>query len=110
MSVPEPQPVPQSVLSPLTNSAVFLVVTVDPGGEPVVRELLSDLSGLVRAVGFRIPEGELTCVAGIGSEAWGPRLNGARAGAREDLRGEGRKVEGGGWTKCFYESVVRGGG
>lgn len=78
MSVPEPQPVPQSVLSPLTNSAVFLVVTVDPGGEPVVRELLSDLPGLVRAVGFRIPEGELTCVAGIGSEAWDRLFTGPR--------------------------------
>ena len=68
----EPQPVPQAVLSPLTNSAVFLVVTVDPGGEPVVRELLTDLAGLVRAVGFRIPAGELTCVTGIGSDAWDP--------------------------------------
>lgn len=78
MSVPEPQPVPQAVLSPLTNSAVFLVVTVDPGGEPVVRELLTDLSGLVRAVGFRVPEGELTCVTGIGSEVWDRLFTGPR--------------------------------
>ncbi|WP_405875303.1 Dyp-type peroxidase [Streptomyces sp. NBC_00005] len=76
--MPESQPVSQAVLSPLTSSALFLVVTVDPSGEPVVRELLTDLAGLVRSVGFRLPEGELTCVTGIGSDAWdrlfvGPR-------------------------------------
>jgi putative iron-dependent peroxidase len=72
------QPVPQAVLSPLTSSAVFLVVTVDPGGEPVVRELLADLAGLVRSVGFRVPEGVLTCVAGIGSTAWDRLFTGPR--------------------------------
>ncbi|WP_406349952.1 Dyp-type peroxidase [Streptomyces sp. NBC_00658] len=76
--MPEPQPVPQAVLSPLTGSAIFLVVTVDPGGEPVVRELLTDLAGLVRSVGFRIPEGELTCVTGIGSDAWDRLFSGPR--------------------------------
>jgi putative iron-dependent peroxidase len=48
--------VPQPVLSPLTTSAIFLVMTIDPGGEPVARDLLSDLSALQRAVGFRVPE------------------------------------------------------
>ena len=76
--MPEPQPVPQAVLSPLTSSAVFLVVTIDSGGEPVVRELLTDLAGLVRSVGFRIPEGELTCVTGIGSDAWDRLFAGPR--------------------------------
>jgi putative iron-dependent peroxidase len=76
--VPEPQPVPQAVLSPLTSSAVFLVVTVDPGGEKVVRELLGDLAGLVRSVGFRVPEGALTCVTGIGSDAWDRLFTGPR--------------------------------
>ncbi|WP_405933525.1 Dyp-type peroxidase [Streptomyces sp. NBC_00827] len=76
--MPEPQPVPQAVLSPLTGSAIFLVVTVDPGGEPVVRELLTDLAGLVRSVGFRIPEGELTCVTGIGSDVWDRLFSGPR--------------------------------
>ncbi|WUR93599.1 Dyp-type peroxidase [Streptomyces sp. NBC_01262] len=74
----EPQPVPQAVLSPLTSSAVFLVVTVDPGGEQVVRELLTDLAGLVRSVGFRVPEGALTCVTGIGSTAWDRLFAGPR--------------------------------
>ncbi|MFG3050109.1 Dyp-type peroxidase [Kitasatospora sp. NPDC048239] len=71
---------PQAVLAPLTSAAVFLVLTVDPGGEPAVRELLPDLAGLRRAVGFRAPEGGLTCVTGIGSAAWG-RLFGGPAPA-----------------------------
>jgi putative iron-dependent peroxidase len=50
---------PQPVLSPLTAAAVFLVVTINPGGEDAVRDLLGDFSGLQRSVGFRIPEGEL---------------------------------------------------
>ncbi|WP_285709607.1 Dyp-type peroxidase [Microtetraspora sp. NBRC 16547] len=71
-------PVPQQVLSPLTRAAIFLVVTVDPGGEPVVRSLLPDLSGLQRAVGFRVPEGGLNCVTAIGSQAWDRLIGGTR--------------------------------
>ncbi|MCQ4082445.1 Dyp-type peroxidase [Streptomyces sp. RB6PN25] len=67
MAGPSLGPTPQPVLTPLTTAAVFLVVTVDAGGEPVARELLSDLPGLQRAVGFRAPNGALSCVAGIGS-------------------------------------------
>ncbi|MER6944231.1 Dyp-type peroxidase [Nonomuraea sp. NPDC000554] len=70
--------IPQPVLSPLTTAAIFLVVTVDPGGEPVARELLSDLSGLERSVGFRVPDGRLSCVTGIGSDAWGRLFGGPR--------------------------------
>jgi len=61
---------PQSVLTPLTEAAIFLVVTVDPGGEGAVRDLLPDLASLVRAVGFRLPDGALSCVTGIGSQLW----------------------------------------
>jgi putative iron-dependent peroxidase len=61
---------PQPVLTPLTEAAIFLVLTVHPGGEDTVRDVLADVSGLKRSVGFRIPEGELSCVVGIGSEAW----------------------------------------
>jgi putative iron-dependent peroxidase len=70
MAQPDRQVVPQSVLSPLTTSAIFLVVTIDPGGEQVARDLLGDLPALERAVGFRVPELRLSCVAGIGSQAW----------------------------------------
>jgi putative iron-dependent peroxidase len=66
------------VLSPLTAAAIFLVVTVNHGGEDTVRDLLPDVAGLQRSVGFRIPGGGLQVVAAIGSSAWdrlslGPR-------------------------------------
>jgi putative iron-dependent peroxidase len=61
---------PQAVLSSLTEAAIFLVVAVDAGGEEQIRALLADVSGLKRSVGFRVPEGELTCVAGLGSALW----------------------------------------
>jgi porphyrinogen peroxidase len=64
---------PQPVLSPLTKAAIFLVVTVDPGGEDTVRDLLPDVPALQRAVGFRVPDEFLTCVVGIGADVW-PRL------------------------------------
>jgi putative iron-dependent peroxidase len=60
----------QAVLTPLTEAAIFLVMVVEPGGEGAVREALADVPGLRRSVGFRIPEGELTCVVGVGSDLW----------------------------------------
>jgi putative iron-dependent peroxidase len=60
----------QAVLSPITEAAIFLVLTVESGGEDQVRELLADVSGLKRSVGFRAPEAGLTCVTGIGSCLW----------------------------------------
>ncbi|MYS22912.1 putative iron-dependent peroxidase [Streptomyces sp. DvalAA-14] len=68
--MPAPGSRPQPVLSPLTTDAIFLVVTVDPGGEQAVRDLLADLAGLVRALGFGAPGSSLSCVAGVGSDAW----------------------------------------
>jgi porphyrinogen peroxidase len=60
----------QSILAPLTEAAIFLVLTVDPDAEDAVRDVLADVGGLKRSVGFRIPEGELSCVVGIGSQLW----------------------------------------
>src|SRR5262249_22466461 len=54
----------------ITEAAIFLTVTVEDGAEDAVRDVLADASGLKRSVGFRIPEGELTCVVGIGATAW----------------------------------------
>ena len=76
VSEAEPRPESQRILTPLTEAAIFLVLTVAPGGEEIVRELLADVSGLKRSVGFRIPEGELVCVTAIGSGLW-DRLFGA---------------------------------
>jgi porphyrinogen peroxidase len=60
----------QPVLTPLTEAAIFLVVTVRDGREADVRDLLGDVAGLGRSVGFRVPDGELRCVVGIGSDLW----------------------------------------
>ncbi|MBO0824879.1 MAG: Dyp-type peroxidase [Actinobacteria bacterium] len=70
--------IPQAVLSPLTRAAIFLVVTIDPGGELVARDLLAGLGDLVKAVAFRVPGGELSCVSGIGSHAWNRLFTGPR--------------------------------
>ncbi|MBO0849154.1 MAG: Dyp-type peroxidase [Pseudonocardia sp.] len=66
----------QGVLAPPARSAIFLVLTVRPGTDDDVRDLLADLAGLTRAVGFRAPEDGLSCVAGIGADLW-DRLYGA---------------------------------
>jgi porphyrinogen peroxidase len=71
-----PPPVPQPILTPLTEAAIFMVVTIEPGAEEQVRDLLADFSGLTRSVGFRVPDGELAAVVGIGSSMW-DRLFGA---------------------------------
>jgi porphyrinogen peroxidase len=62
----------QPVDAKLTRAAIFLVVTLDAGTKhnTAVRSLCADLSALVRGVGFRIPDGRLSCVMGIGSDAW----------------------------------------
>lgn len=61
---------PQAILTPLTEAAIFLVLTVGPGSEDEVRGVLADVSGLTRSVGFRVPDAALTCVVGVGSLVW----------------------------------------
>jgi porphyrinogen peroxidase len=68
---------PQPILSLPTEAAIFLVVTAPPGSEAELAEALADVAGIKRSVGFRVPEGELTCVVGIGAVLW-DRLTGAR--------------------------------
>ncbi len=65
-------PVPQTVASPLTRAAIFLVVTINPGPRHIstVRSFCADLSALIRSVGFRVLDGDLSCIAGFGSDAW----------------------------------------
>ena len=67
---PPPGSTQQPVLTPLTGAAIFLVLTLDAGGEATTRELLADLSGLQRSVSFRALDGGLAVVASIGSAAW----------------------------------------
>ena len=64
--------VSQPVAAPLTRAAIFLIVTINPGPDDraAVRSFCADLSAVCRAVEFRNLEAGLTCVMGIGSEAW----------------------------------------
>ncbi|MEV0687293.1 Dyp-type peroxidase [Nocardia sp. NPDC050378] len=62
---------PQRVLVPLTQAAIFLVATIDEGGEAAVRELLAEVDDLRKSDGFRTPDQHLSCVVGIGHRAWG---------------------------------------
>ena len=64
--------IPQPVSAPLTRAAIFLVVTINPGTDncATVRSLCPDLATLLRAVAFREPEGNLSCIMAFGSAAW----------------------------------------
>src|SRR6476469_10872805 len=64
--------VAQPVSAPLTRAAIFMIVTVKPGPDhrATVRSFCGDLPGLFRAVEFRNLEAGLSCVMGIGSDAW----------------------------------------
>jgi porphyrinogen peroxidase len=73
-----PSPISQPVTAPLTQAAMFLVVTVNPGADndAAVRAMCGDLGALLKAVGFRDLQGRLSCIMGIGSDLW-DRLFGA---------------------------------
>jgi putative iron-dependent peroxidase len=72
MTASGPPPASQLVVQDLTRAAIFLVVAINPGtaSRAAIRAFCSGLPGLVRAVGFRDIEGNLSCVMGIGSDAW----------------------------------------
>jgi porphyrinogen peroxidase len=67
-SVPAPES--QPILSIPTEAAIFLVLTVAPGAEAAIADVLADASGLKRSVGFGVPEAELTLVVGLGAALW----------------------------------------
>lgn len=69
---------PQPILAPLTPAAIFLVATIDAGGAAAVHDALADISGLVRAIGFRDPSKNLSVVTSIGSDAWDRLFAGPR--------------------------------
>jgi len=64
--------IPQPVVAKLTSAAIFLVVTLnpEPQHEEAVRALCGDMASLLRGIGFRDPDGRLSCVMGFGSNAW----------------------------------------
>ena len=64
--------VSQPVAAPLSRAAIFLVVTLnaDQASRAIVRSFCADLAALIRAVEMRDLEAALTCIMGIGSDAW----------------------------------------
>lgn len=74
-------PTPQPILSPLTEAAIFLVATIDPGGESDTWDFLSGITGLIRSVASRAADARPTCVIGIGSDAWDRLFTGPRPAA-----------------------------
>jgi len=60
------------VSAQLTRAAIFLVATINPGqnNRAAVRSFCGDFAALIRAVDFRDLEARLSCVMGVGSEAW----------------------------------------
>ncbi|GAB3761507.1 Dyp-type peroxidase [Microlunatus parietis] len=72
----------QPVLAYPARAAIFLVLTVRPGGQHQVAETLDGLGALTRAVAA----GGLTCVAAVGAELWDRLWPGPRPVGLEPLR------------------------
>ncbi|MCG7288672.1 MULTISPECIES: Dyp-type peroxidase [unclassified Corynebacterium] len=62
--------VTQTVILPQSRDALFITLGFKEGGEAAALEVLSSLSSLTNAVGFRYPKAHLTAVAGIGAKMW----------------------------------------
>ncbi len=74
-------PEPQAIIQAPTEAAIFLVLCVNEGSETEIRAALGDVGGLIRSVGFRISDGELSCVVGIGSRLWDRMVGGPHPAA-----------------------------
>lgn len=79
---------PQSVCAPITRSAIFMVATVAPGADAAatVRGWCADIAALTRAVGKRVPDGNLSCVCGFGASAWDSLFGHPRPAALHPFR------------------------
>nr|WP_314578747.1 Dyp-type peroxidase [uncultured Pseudomonas sp.] len=90
-------PYPQGVDVPITSSAIFMVATIAPGAESAekVKAWCGDIAGLVRAVGKRVPDGNLSCVCGFSYNAWDGLFGSTRPASLHNFREfgvEGRKA------------------
>jgi putative iron-dependent peroxidase len=63
-------PESQVIVAEPAAAGIFLVLLIAAGREQDVRDALAEVGGIRRSVGFRVPEGKLGCVVGIGSDAW----------------------------------------
>jgi putative iron-dependent peroxidase len=64
--------VAQPILAPLSRAAIFLVATLKTGDDAraTLRSFCGDLGGIIRAVEYRNIEAGLSCIMGMGSNAW----------------------------------------
>ena len=64
----------QPIVAPLSRAAIFLVATLKTGDDAraTLRSFCGDLGGIFRAVEYRNIEAGLSCIMGIGSNAWDP--------------------------------------
>jgi porphyrinogen peroxidase len=90
-----PEEESQPVATGLTRSAIFLVVSISKNADSrkAVRALCGDLSALVRSVGFRELGDGLSCIMGIGPEAWDFLVGAPRPAELHpfrEIRAEGR--------------------
>lgn len=60
---------------------MFIVATLNEGGELAAYDAITGFTGQVRSVGFKVPERKLILQAGIGSDAWDRLFSGPRPAA-----------------------------
>jgi putative iron-dependent peroxidase len=90
-------PYPQGVDTPITSSAIFMVATIAPGDEhaETVKAWCGSIAGLVRSVGKRVPDGNLSCVCGFSFNAWDRLFGSTRPASLHNFREfgvEGRRA------------------
>lgn len=73
--MPEPQP---AIIAPANRAVIFLVVAILPGSahRARVRQVCGSVGAMVRAVGARDTQGDLSCIVAFGAAVW-DRLLGA---------------------------------
>ncbi|SSW65657.1 Dyp-type peroxidase [Achromobacter agilis] len=89
-------PLSQAVHNTTTRHAIFMVATLNAvaGAAETVRGWCEDVANLVRSVGTRAPEQNLSCVCAFGSSAWDALFGAPRPAALHPFRefGSGERV------------------
>jgi len=62
--------VTQTIIYPQSRDAIFLTIGIRKGGESQALDLITGLSSLTNAVGYRYPQAHLSAVLGIGAALW----------------------------------------
>ncbi|MGS1009520.1 Dyp-type peroxidase [Achromobacter anxifer] len=90
------QPAPQAVHNTTTRYAIFIVATLNGGAAAAetVRGWCADVAAVVRTVGTRAPEQNLSCVTAFGSAAWDQLFGAPRPASLHPFRefGSGERL------------------